>query len=146
MSDLALFNNGTGTVNTLSTGTVNTLSTDNVQNKNRALRALNMAESLAQVVRPDLDTFEVVDIIQTPGTRRSRVEGVPDAPCVNTYFLLADGRALMSQSGGIATSAQMLLAAYPSWPEDLPDGSLTLMVHEQKLSNGNTRKSVFPID
>lgn len=125
---------------------LSTITMDTDRDKNRALRALNSAESLASAVRPDQDLFEVVDIFQTPGIRRSRQEGVPDFPCRNTYFLLADGRALMTQSDGIARSCDMLLALFPECGRNSEKGCLTLALHEQKLPNGNTLKSVYPVD
>lgn len=123
-----------------------TITLDSTHDKNRALRALNAAESLASVITPDKDVFDVIDIFQTPGFRRSRVEGVPDTPCRNTYFLLADGRALMTQSEGIARSCDMLLSIYPDCGRSTEAGCLTLAVHEQKLPNGNSLKSVYPVD
>jgi hypothetical protein len=139
-NDLAIFEQGN------SQHTNSTLALDSAANKNRALRALNSAESLASVIVPDQDTFDVIDIFQTPGLRRSRMEGVDDVPCRNTYFLLADGRALMTQSDGIARSCDMLLALYPDCGRSTEKGCLTLAVHERKLSNGNTIKSVYPVD
>lgn len=125
---------------------LSTITMDTDHDKNRALRALNSAESLAQAVVADRDTFDVIDIFQTPGVRRSRMEGVDDTPCRNTYFLLTDGRALMTQSDGIARSCDMLLALYPDCGRNSEKGYLTLAVHENKLSNGNTTKSVYPVD
>lgn len=125
---------------------LSTITMDTDHDKNRALRALNSAESLAQAVVTDRDTFDVIDIFQTPGVRRSRMEGVDDTPCRNTYFLLTDGRALMTQSDGIARSCDMLLAIYPDCGRNSEKGYLTLAVHENKLSNGNTTKSVYPVD
>ena len=140
MSDaLALFNSNENDYQS-------TIALNTTHDKNRALRALNAAESLASVIVPDQDVFYVVDIFQTPGVRRSRVEGVPDTACKNTYFLLADGRALMSQSDGIDRSVNMLLALYPDCGRSSEEGCLKLAVHEQKLPNGNTLKSVYPVD
>lgn len=138
-NDLAFFNQDT-------THTGSTLALDTTENKNRALRALNTAESLAAAIVADQDVFDVVDIFQTPGVRRSRMEGMPDQPCTNTYFLLADGRALMTQSDGISRSCQMLLAIYPDCGRSTDKGYLSLAVHEQKLPNGNSLKSVYPVD
>lgn len=138
-NDLAFFNQDT-------THTGSTLALDTTENKNRALRALNTAESLAAAIVADHDVFDVVDIFQTPGVRRSRMEGMPDQPCTNTYFLLADGRALMTQSDGISRSCQMLLAIYPDCGRSTEKGYLSLAVHEQKLPNGNSLKSVYPVD
>lgn len=138
-NDLTLFDQAT-------THTSSTLTLDTTENKNRALRALNTAESLAAAIVADQDVFDVVDIFQTPGVRRSRMEGMPDQPCTNTYFLLADGRALMTQSDGISRSCQMLLAIYPDCGRSTEKGYLSLAVHEQKLPNGNSLKSVYPVD
>lgn len=138
-NDLAIFNQD-------NTHTSSTLALDTTENKNRALRALNTAESLATAIVADQDVFDVVDIFQTPGVRRSRMEGMPDQPCTNTYFLLADGRALMTQSDGISRSCQMLLAIYPDCGRSTEKGYLSLAVHEQKLPNGNSLKSVYPVD
>lgn len=137
-NDLALFD--------ANNGTSSTFALDTTEDKNRALRALNTADSLATAIVPDRDTFDVIDIFQTPGARRSRVEGMPDQPCTNTYFLLLDGRALMTQSDGIARSCKMLLAIYPDCGRSTDKGYLTLAVHEQKLPNGNSLKSVYPFD
>lgn len=123
-----------------------TISLDTTHDKNRALRALNAAMSLANVIRPDQDVFDVIDIFQVPGIRRARQEGASDVPCKNTYFLLADGRALMTQSDGIARSIDMLLAIYPDCGRTSEKGYLSLAVHEEKLPNGNTIKSVYPVD
>lgn len=123
-----------------------TITLDSEHDKNRALRALNAAESLAAAVRPDEDIFEVVDIFQTPGIRRARQEGAPDVPCRNTYFLLADGRALMTQSDGIARSCDMLLALYPDCGRSSEAGCLRLSVSVRTLPNGNSIKSVYPVD
>ena len=123
-----------------------TISLETDHDKNRALRALNNAESLASAIVPDQTVFDCVDIFQVPGVRRSRIEGVDDQPCINTYFLLADGRALMTQSDGIKRSVSMLLALYPDCGRSTEKGCISLAVHEQKLSNGNTLKSVYPVD
>lgn len=138
-NDLTLFDQAT-------THNSSTLTLDTTANKNRALRALNTAESLAAAIVADQDVFDVVDIFQTPGVRRSRMEGMSDQPCTNTYFLLADGRALMTQSDGISRSCQMLLAIYPDCGRSTEKGYLSLAVHEQKLPNGNSLKSVYPVD
>lgn len=125
---------------------LSTITLESSHDKNRALRALNSAESLNNMIVPDKDVMEVVDIFQTPGVRRARTEGAPDQPCRNTYFLLADGRALMTQSDGIARSCDMLLALYPDCGRSTEAGCLKLAVHAHTLPNGNTVKSVYPVD
>ena len=123
------------------------LSITDSKSKNRALRALNASESLNKAVSVG-EPFQVVDIFQTAGIRRSRNNQLGDMPCVNTYFLLTDGRSLMSQSDGIARSVQMLLSPgmYPEAGRSTEEGCLTLAVCEQQLDNGNTLKTVVPVD
>lgn len=113
--------------------------------KNAVLRALNDAESLAESV-PENATLEVVDFVVTPGVRRSRIQGQPDTECLNVYILTRDGRAFMTQSDGIARSVQQIMALYPESPRNLEDGCLRLQVKSRKLSNGNTLKTLVPID
>lgn len=134
-------------INQPSTVLPSTISGNTPTEKNRTLRALNASQSLAQTVRAG-EPFDVIDIFQVPGVRRSRNEGMPDMPCVNTYFLLTDGRSLMSQSDGIARSVQMLLsdAMYPDCGHSTEKGYLTLCISENVLPNGNTLKTVVPLD
>lgn len=139
MSDLAIFTNDQGP------HYISTVKLESTADKNRVLRALNMAESLAQAV-PVGVPFEICDVFQTPGTRRSRIDGVDDIPCTNTYLLTPDGRAFMSQSDGIARSLTMLLAIYPECGRDTEAGCLTVMVHSKNLPNGNSLKSIVPVD
>lgn len=123
---------------------MSTIGADTVEDKKRALRAKNAAGSLARRFQPG-EPFEVVDILQTRGTIRSRQAGVPDKPCVNTYFLLADGTAVMSQSSGIAQSAQDLMTLFPGLGRDTEEGCLLVAISERQLDNGNTIKSVIPV-
>lgn len=125
----------------------NTLAITDPKSKNRALRALNASESLASAIAVG-EPFEVVDIFQTPGIRRARQEGALDTPCINTYFLITDGRSLMTQSDGIARSVQMLLSPmmYPECGRSTEEGFIRLAVYEQKLPNGNSLKSIIPVD
>lgn len=113
--------------------------------KKRVLRAINAAESLNDAVSTG-EVFEVVDIFQTPGVRASRNAQMPDMPCLNTYFLLNDGRTLMSQSDGIARGAQAILSMFPNCGRDVDEGYIALAVTERKLPNGNTIKNVVPVD
>lgn len=122
----------------------------NTAGKNSVLRALNDAESLAESV-PDGSVLEVVDFVVTPGVRRSRMAGVPDAECLNVYIITKDGRAFMTQSDGIARSVQQIMALYsvngvPESPRNLEGGCLRLMVKGRKLPNGNTLKTLVPVD
>lgn len=123
---------------------MSTIGADTVEDKKRALRAKNAAGSLARRFEPG-EPFEVVDILQTRGTMRSRQMGVPDKPCINTYFLLSDGTAVMSQSSGIAESAQDLMSLFPGLGRDTEDGCMLVTISEQKLDNGNIVKKVVPV-
>lgn len=122
---------------------MSTIGADTVEDKKRALRAKNAAGSLARRFQPG-EPFEVVDILQTRGRLRSRQAGVPDKPCINTYFLLSDGTAVMSQSSGIAESAQDLMSLFPGLGRDTEEGCMAVTISEQKLDNGNTVKKVVP--
>ena len=122
---------------------MSTIGADTVEDKKRALRATNAAGSLARRFQPG-EPFEVVDILQTRGRLRSRQAGVPDKPCINTYFLLSDGTAVMSQSSGIAESAQDLMSLFPGLGRDTEEGCMAVTISEQKLDNGNTVKKVVP--
>ena len=113
--------------------------------KNAILRALNDAESLAAAV-PAGTVLEVTDFAVTPGVRRSRQAGIPDTECCNVYILTKDGRAFMTQSDGIARSVQQILAVYPEGLTANDDGCLKLTVKERTLNNGNTIKSLVPLD
>lgn len=124
-----------------------TVDVNDRQGKNAVLRALNGAESLAASV-PAGVVLEVTDFVITPGVRRSRNAGVSDTECLNIYIIVKDGRAFMTQSDGIARSVQQILAMYPN-PGDLQDnanGFTAFKVVERTLNNGNTIKSLVPVD
>lgn len=122
-----------------------TLTLDTPKDKNRFLRARNAAASLAQSFG-DGEVMELVDVFQTPGVRRSRDINSPDMPCVNTYLLLSDGRAYMSQSGGIADSIRDLVTCYPNCGRDTDEGFIRVTIQSRQLSSGNTIKAVVPVD
>ena len=124
---------------------VNTIQLATSADKMRVLRALNSAVSLNSIGDTPID---VVDIIQRPGIRRSRDTRLPDAPCINTYFITRDDKTYMSQSVGIANSARDIVdpMMFPDCGRSTEKGCITLQVIEQKLDNGNTIKSIVPID
>lgn len=127
-----------------------TAAMDSQAGKNKVLRALNDAESLAEMVS-DGEVLEVVDFVVTPGIRKSRDVRVPDTECVNVYILTKDGNAYMTQSDGIARSVQQIMSLYsvsgvPMSLRDLEGGCLRLTVKSRKLPNGNTLKTLVPID
>lgn len=109
------------------------------------LRALNDAESLAENV-PDNAVLEVIDFVVTPGVRRARQQGAPDVECLNVYILTKDGGAYMTQSDGIAKSVEQINALFPNGPRSAAAGFLKLQVRNRKLPNGNTLKTLVPVD
>lgn len=123
----------------------NTIQLATPADKMRVLRALNSAVSLNSIGSSPID---VVDIIQRPGIRRSRDSRLPDAPCINTYFITRDGKTYMSQSVGIANSARDIVdpMMFPDCGRSTEKGCITLQVVSQTLDNGNTIKSIVPID
>lgn len=123
----------------------NTIELVTPADKMRVLRALNSAVSLNSIGSTPID---VVDIIQRPGVRRSRDPRLPDSPCINTYFITRDGRTFMSQSVGIANAARDITdpMMFPDCGRSTEKGCITLQVVSQTLDNGNTIKSIVPVD
>lgn len=132
---LAVTQQGTATVVQSSAPFVNTLSVDTFEGKMATANALNNAQSLKMFMDTPLT---ITDVIQTPGIRKGR-NGVPDAPCTNTYLVDADGKAYFSQSVGVARSAQMLLGVFPDMNK--PQG-LTLVCVEQPISATQSVKNL----
>lgn len=126
---------------------MSTLSVATPAEKMRFIRAKNDAQSLSKAVRTG-EAFDVVDIMQRVGKKKSRDVRLPDLPCVNTYFLLKDGRTLVSQSNGIARSVQDLLSddMFPDCGRSTEKGFLTLAVVERDLGDGRSYKVVLPVD
>lgn len=127
-----------------------TASLDTPAGKNAVLRALNDAESLAESV-PDGAVLEVVDFVVSPGVRRARDVHSEDVECLNVYIITRDGRAFMTQSDGIARSVQQIMGLYavngvPTSPRNLPEGCIRLAYKARKLPNGNTLKTLVPVD
>lgn len=138
--------NELATVNSNPTQLCSTVSVETVQDKTRALRTINASRSLNGLGVGV--AFDVCDIFQTPGVRRSRDPRIPDVECINTYFICPDGTSYMTQSQGIANSVAQILSPFmfPDCGKSTDKGYLTLCVVEQKLDNGNSIKSVVPID
>lgn len=100
--------------------------------------AINNSQSLAEFDENNGNpVITVVDIVVTPGVRKSR-DGGDDVPCEDTRLILADGTSLMSQSGGIAKAARFIAGFCGS---ALHEG-IMLRVVSNKLRNGNTVKSL----
>lgn len=135
--ELATRNNATATPSNY----VNTVSMDTFEGKMAVANAVNSALSLNDTANNGV-VIEVTDIITTPGIRKSRDPRLPDVPCVNTYLIDAEGNAYMSQSDGIARSAEMLVAL------NIFEGceAVGMVVDARPLPNGNTVKSLKVID
>lgn len=119
-------------------GSFNTVDMTDFDGAMRVTNAINNSTSLNDFVSDNPDAvLTVVDIVVTPGTRKGR-NGMPDAPCDDTRLILADGTSLMTQSSGIARSARFIAGLCGA---QLHDG-LLIKVHEQKLNNGNSIKTL----
>lgn len=114
----------------------NTLDITTLEGKKSTMNAVNNSESLNDFIETPLD---VVAIITTPGIRKSRQAGAPDVPCQNTYLVTADGKSYMSQSQGVARSANLLHAMFTS--DELAAG-VKLKCVSKTLKNDNTLKSL----
>lgn len=120
-------------------GSFNTVDMSTFEGAMKLTNAINNSQSLAQYVEDNNNpVLTVVDIVVTPGIRKSRDERIPDAECEDTRLILADGTSLLSQSGGIARSARFIAGFVGSV---LHEG-IKIRVVEQKLRNGNTIKTL----
>lgn len=113
--------------------------------KNAVLRALNDAESLAEAFPSDA-ILEVIDFVVKPGIRRARMQGQNDTPCLNVYIITRDGNAYMTQSDGIAASVQDIVSMYPEGMRANEQGFTRIQLRTKKLPNGNTLKTLYPLD
>lgn len=114
----------------------NTLDLATIEGKKATLNALNSAVSLNDFNDTPLT---IVDIITTPGVRKSRNAGVADTPCQNTYLIDYEGKAYFTQSDGIARSVNGILAFLTA--DEIHTG-IPMCVRSTKLTNGNTIKSL----
>lgn len=97
--------------------------------------ALSDAESLTAIGD---EKFVLKDIITTPGVRSQTGE-----VCTNTYLISDDGHIYMTQSNGIARSANFIvgLFAKPDGTVDFGDG-ITVNVSSKQLASGRSLKSL----
>lgn len=137
--ELATTNNVTA--NIIPEGAFNTVDMTTFEGAMKVTNAINNSSSLAEFVEDNNDpVLTVVDIVVTPGTRKSRDNG-EDIPCEDTRLILADGTSLLSQSGGIARSARFIAGFCGA---ELHNGIL-IRVASQKMRNGNTVKSLVVV-
>ena len=119
-------------------GSFNTVDMSTFEGAAKVANAINNSQSLAQYVEDnDNPILDVVDIVVTPGIRKSR-DGGADMPCEDTRLILSDGTSLLSQSGGIARSARFIVGFLGTVIHD----GIKIRVCEQKLRNGNTIKNL----
>lgn len=123
-------------------GYICTLDITELQGKMKLANALNGAVTMEDKVGEPL---HVTDIVTTQGTRSRTGE-----ECVNTYLLCDDGEVYFSQSEGIARSVKILVALFTD-PETLrftnpAEQGVGFLVKEQKLRNGNTLKTMVPVN
>lgn len=124
--------------NIIPEGAFNTVDMTTFDGAMKVTNAINNSQSLAEYDEDNGNpVMNVVDIVLTPGVRKSR-DGGEDVPCEDTRLILADGTSLLSQSGGIARSARFIAGFLGA---SLHDGVLVRVV-SQKLRNGNTIKNL----
>ena len=124
--------------NIIPEGAFNTVDMSTFEGAMKVTNAINNSQSLSEYVENnDNPILNVVDIVVTPGMRKSR-DGGEDTPCEDTRLILADGISLMTQSGGIARSARFIAGLCGA---ELHSGILIRVV-AQKLRNGNTIKNL----
>ena len=127
-----------------SQGFVNTCDLTTRQGKLTVIKAVNNAQSLAGV--PEGTVIDVCDIVTKPGVRKARDPRLPNTPCINTYLIDTEGNAYMSQSDGIAQSAEFIVANFPDMGKSEPEGCVPLYVKVTSLPNGNTVKALVPAE
>lgn len=119
-------------------GFVNTCDVESEEGLILVYNAVNNAESLNNV--PEGTVLDVAEVIQKPGIRRSRDPRIPDVQCVDTYLVTDDGTAYMSQSSGIAKSAEFLANMFFAKADRA--ASYPMVVTLRHLPNGNTVKGL----
>lgn len=147
MADLAKTNNNqlatsNGSDFEIPRGYICTLDVTTIKGKMQLANALNGAVSMKDMTGTPL---RVTDIVTTQGARARTGE-----ECVNTYLVCDDGNVYFSQSDGIARSVKVLVALFTD-PEtgrftNPVEQGVALMVKEQTLNNGNTLKSIVPVE
>lgn len=111
---------------------------DSLESKVKAANALNSSLSLSEF---EGVVIKMTDCILMPGVRKSRNANVPDASCTNTYIIDIDGKSYFSQSNGVARSIKSFVGIF-NGEFDLGDGYLPVCLVSEKLTNGNTLKSL----
>lgn len=113
-----------------------TLAPQTMEEKKRLFSVVNNAVSLNDYLNEiPSHTVHVVYLAVAKGIRKGR-NGAPDAECINSYLVTADGAALMSQSAGIAQSVQALISTFGQ------EVDFELRVFEQHTKSGNTIKKL----
>lgn len=147
MADLATTNNNNlatqnGSDFEIPRGYICTLDITTIKGKMQLATALNGAVTLKDKTGEPL---RVTDVVTTQGVRSRTGE-----ECVNTYLVCDDGTVYFSQSDGIARSVKVLVALFTDpqtqrFTNPVEQG-IGFMVKEQALPNGNTLKTVVPVE
>lgn len=112
------------------------LAPQSMEEKMRLFSVVNNAASLNDYLNEiPSHTVHVVYLAFAKGIRKGR-NGAPDAECINSYLVTADGEALMSQSAGIAQSVQALISTFGQ------EVDFEFRVIEQRTKSGNTIKKL----
>ena len=123
-------------------GYICTLDISSISGKMQLATALNAAKSMRDLVNVPLS---VENIVTTEGVRARTGE-----MCVNTYLFTSDGNVYFTQSEGIARAVKIIIGLFadPATGEFVSPASLGvgLKVEEQILANGNTLKTLVPVE
>lgn len=98
-------------------------------------KALNVAASLDKTIA-DGQAFEFVACVFKDGVNDNTGE-----PCKESYFIMRDGSALFTKSGGIYDSAMTILGLLGAWLQN----GMWVKVTSQPTGRGNTIKLLEPI-
>lgn len=123
-------------------GYICTLDITTIAGKVQLAKALNGAISVADKINVPL---RVTDVVTTQGVRSRTGE-----ECVNTYLITEDGTVYFSQSDGIARSVKILVGIFTDANSNTfinpVEAGIAFMIQEQKMANGNTLKTVIPVE
>lgn len=145
MADLATTNNNqlaNASDFDIPRGYICTLDITQVKGKMQLATALNGAVSMKDMTG---ETLRVTDVVTTQGVRSRTGE-----ECTNTYLICDDDTVYFSQSDGIARSVKVLVALFTDpqtqrFTNPVEQG-IGFMVKEQNLPNGNTLKTIVPVE
>lgn len=121
-------------------GYINTFDLTTNEGKMKTIKYTTGSEPLSQHVG---EVLNICDAFTMPGVRKSRIPGVDDSPCQDTYIIDTDGNGYFSQSDGVARSLSLIVTMFHDL--DAGEGFLPIVCKETKLANGNSYKTLEPV-